>query len=263
MSQAILSDVVRFRLNKLARYRSFVSATKLNCTCFLLRSDCMIKVPKIRSIGFLLILGWSTCAIAAVAPSKTRYFIDSSQEHINIRVQNSADEAYMAQVWLENLEGNKVTDGLSLLPSIFKIEAKGNVLVRLLNKKQPKPQDRESFYYIVVQDIPPNKERQHNVMKIAYRSRIPLFYQPTHIISNNQSRSTAIDSLTWTIKDGVLQANNPSPFYYSITSIDDEALQGINVVPPLGHYQFKSINALPKQYRYVNDFGAFVLINID
>lgn len=171
-----------------------------------------MKVQNIFPVWFVLILVWSTCTIGAVAPTNTRYFIDSSQEHINIKVHNGADTGYMAQTWIEDIDGNKVTDSFSLLPSVFKIDASGNVLVRLLNKKHLQQQDQESLFYIVVQDIPPNKGGKDNVIKIAYRSRVPLYYQPENIKTNKQTRSDWIDSLTWTIEEGVLQANNASPF---------------------------------------------------
>ncbi|MBE3651674.1 molecular chaperone [Vibrio navarrensis] len=221
-----------------------------------------MKIRNIFPVFFILL--WSSYTIAAVAPTNTRYLISSSQEHVNIKVHNGADKGYIAQVWIEDIEGNKITDTFSLLPSVFKIDANGDVLVRLLNKKKSLPQDRESLFYIVVQDVPPNEGNKENSIKIAYRSRIPLYYQPEKItVQNKKSRSGAVDNITWVLEEGVLQANNSSPYYFTIVTIDDEKLAGINIIPPFGTYKFESMNSLPKKYRYVDDFGAFVLINID
>ncbi|WP_028865167.1 fimbrial biogenesis chaperone [Psychromonas aquimarina] len=205
---------------------------------------------------------WSVISLAAVAPTSTRYFIKSSQEHINIKVKNGADETYMAQAWIEDLEGNKVVDSLSVLPSVFKIKSQGEVLLRLFNKNKPVQDDREHMFYIVVQDIPPkNTKGEINAIKIAYRSKIPLYYQPEVI--GEQSRSVFAEKLIWSMKDNHLEVRNTSPFYFTIVSLDDEKLSGMNIIPPLTSFQFDAITSLPNTFRYVNDFGAFVSVNID
>ncbi len=89
----------------------------------------------------------------AVTLDRTRIIFPGNENAVNITIINdNPEEAYLAQSWIEDINGNKLTKGAILAtPPLQRVEPKRNSLVRL--SKTPEianlPKDRESILIYV------------------------------------------------------------------------------------------------------------------
>ena len=177
-----------------------------------------MKLKQTLSLGFVLLLA-AQAADAAIALDRTRAIFDGSQKSISLNIRNDNTQLpYLAQSWLEDSNGQKITDPLVVVPPVQRVEpgAKSQIRINAMAGVAKLPQDRESVFYFNVREIPPRSTKQ-NVMQIALQTKIKLFYRPAPI---------AIDSdVIWQEKvvltkvgDGY-QIHNPTPYYLTVIGI--------------------------------------------
>ncbi|MCV5920354.1 fimbria/pilus periplasmic chaperone, partial [Escherichia coli] len=67
-----------------------------------------------------------------------------------------------------------------ITPPLFKLDPEKNNILRIVNITHGLPQDRESVYWVNVKAIPSKSDdsENKNVLQIAVRTRIKLFYRP-------------------------------------------------------------------------------------
>lgn len=157
-------------------------------------------------------------AQAAVRPMLTRIVAYASDKETPIDIINDAPQAYMVQSWLEDLQGNDDNLPLVLTPPVMKLEGKKQGKLRLVVIPANIPQDRESAYWLAVQEIPPKaSDDSGNKLVMAIRSRIKVFVRPGGLKS--EEARDAVKQLTWRVeKSGGktwLAASNPTPYYIS------------------------------------------------
>lgn len=98
----------------------------------------------------------------AVTLDRTRIIFPGNENAVNITIINdNPEEAYLAQSWIEDINGNKLTKGAILAtPPLQRVEPKRNSLVRL--SKTPEianlPKDRESIFYFNLREVPPKSK---------------------------------------------------------------------------------------------------------
>ena len=161
----------------------------------------------------------STGANAAIALDRTRVIFNGTEKTISLNVTNqNVDLPYLAQGWIENVQGEKVESPLTVLPPVQRIEAgeKSQVKIQSLPDISKLPQDRESVFYFNLREIPP-KSSQPNVLQIALQTRIKLFYRPKALYaSRTDLDSPWQEKLTITRKGDGYELNNPTPYYITI-----------------------------------------------
>jgi len=148
-----------------------------------------------------------------------------------------------------------------LTPPINRIEAKKGQTLRLSYSGTPLPANKESVFYLNVLEIPAKDKnlQSSNLLQMAFRSRIKLFFRPVGLTGN---ANDAVKALNWRASSNGVTASNPTPYYVSLV---DVALGGKKVegqmVPPGGSQSF----ALPGvgagsqlAISSVNDYGAIV-----
>jgi fimbrial chaperone protein len=206
-------------------------------------------------------------ADAGIVLSGTRLIFDGAKREVSVNAQNTSDDPYVVQAWVEAQEGSSDTP-FFVTPAISRIDGKREGLLRVLKVGNALPGDRESMYWLNVKEIP-KMDNRDNVLQIAIRTRIKLFYRPDSI----KSKPRGADMLEWSVvKDDVggkcsLKVENTSA-YYSIFSdlavdygngIKDKL--GIGPVEPLSTRQWslpRCKDAIQVTYAIVNDFGATV-----
>lgn len=105
---------------------------------------------------------------------------------------------------------------------------------------------------------------ESNLLQLAYRTRIKLFYRPTGLAESPQQ---AAEQLQWQVeqdRDGwSLVARNESPFNVSLRRIGlgDEAIPVTargSLVPALGARRFsiKPLSTSQGFYDWINDYGV-------
>lgn len=120
----------------------------------------------------------SATAYSAVTLDRTRVIFPGTEKAVNVTITNdNPSEAYLAQTWIEDMDGKKLTQGaIMATPPLQRMEPKTNALIRLSTTPllSSLPQDKESVFYFNVREIPP-RATESNTLQIALQSRVKLF----------------------------------------------------------------------------------------
>ncbi|HDI6040063.1 TPA: fimbria/pilus periplasmic chaperone, partial [Escherichia coli] len=113
----------------------------------------------------------------------TRFIYDGGKKNISFEVSNSADQTYGGQVWIDNTNQGS---GVYFVPQppFFKVGAKQKQVVRIMNTDSSLPQDKESLFWLNVQEVPPKpdvKDSEAGVLAIAMNTQVKLIYRPQSI----------------------------------------------------------------------------------
>lgn len=214
----------------------------------------------------LLLLGSYSSAQAAIAPDRTRLVFRGEDKSISVDLKNANSKLpYLAQSWMENEKGEKITSPLTVVPPVQRIEPSGTGQVKIQGMPvlASLPQDRETLFYYNVREIPPQSDKP-NTLQIALQTRIKVFYRP-------QSLSKVDMQHPWHYKitlqrqgDGY-QVSNPTGYYVVLSNassrMDGSPAQGFAplVIAP-GSSAAMNVKAgdlgSAPVLTYVNDYGA-------
>ena len=96
----------------------------------------------------VLLTTTNLAAHASVTPDRTRLVFNESDKSISVTLRNNNEKLpYLAQSWLEDEKGNKITSPLAVLPPVQRIDAmmNGQVKIQALPDIHTLPSDRESL----------------------------------------------------------------------------------------------------------------------
>ena len=216
----------------------------------------------------LLMLSQTGNVNAAIGLDRTRVVFDGSKDADSMTITNNNTQLpYLAQGWIEDEQGNKITSPLIVLPPVQRLEPgkKSQVKVQALPAVKSLPQDRETVYYFNLREIPPRSDKA-NSLQIALQTRIKLFYRPASIVPSQQERSDPWQKqLILTREADDFQVNNPTPYYITLidarSSKEGKTSPGFEplMVPPKGTLKLGvSAAALGSKpwLTYVNDYGG-------
>ncbi len=220
----------------------------------------------------LMALGLSQSANAAIGLDRTRVIFDGGKDATSVNITNNNTQLpYLAQGWIEDEAGQKITTPLIVLPPVQRLDPgkQSQVKVQALPAAKLLPQDRETVYYFNLREIPPRSDKS-NTLQIALQTRIKLFYRPQAIKPSQQDLSNPWqEKLTLTRQGANYQVNNPTPYYVTLvdarSSKDSKTAAGFEplMVPPKGAQTLgPSAETLGKTpyLAYVNDYGARPLL---
>lgn len=211
-------------------------------------------------------------ASAAVRPQLTRIVAYAEDKETPVEIINDSDEAYLVQSWLEDLNGNETNIPLVLTPPVMKLAGKNEGKLRVVVLPAEIPQDRESVYWLSIQEIPPKaKEEVQNKLVLAIRSRLKVFVRPKGL--DAKAAADAVKSVTWNVeREGGkvwLKATNPTPYYISFGKLELKAGGGkpvvledkFNMPAPMGSQRYQVPKSLVGKsatltYSAVNDYGG-------
>lgn len=217
-------------------------------------------------LGSSLLSGLSQ---AGVMLGGTRIVYDGSKRDASITVSNTTPEAYAVQAWVntEADDSNTATPFVAT-PPLFRLDPRKEQMVRIQKVPGDLAQDRESVFYFNAQEIPLAGKAGENILKIAMRTRIKLFYRPAGL---KGSAIDAPDQLRWSLAQEqgkpVLVVNNPSVFHVSFIGVrvaaDGQAIE-VNepkMVAPMSSQRY----ALPGfkgstgevEFSAINDYGGY------
>lgn len=209
----------------------------------------------------LLPLAQSTQAAGGIAMGATRVIYQADKKEAALTVSNRNDkEEFLIQTWVEDVNGSKKTPFV-ITPPLFRLDpAKENVL-RIVHLGAPLPQDRESVYWINVKAIPSASEASQgkNVLQIAVRTRLKLFYRPAGLPGN---AGDAYRQLTFTRQGNQVVIHNPTPYNLSFDHLafDGRDAGHVAMVPARGQVSQPlpagMQSAATVTYSVINDFGA-------
>ncbi|MDA5337270.1 fimbria/pilus periplasmic chaperone [Stenotrophomonas maltophilia] len=233
---------------------------------------------RLRSVSVLaamiipISLGMAT-AHGAVAIQGTRVVYSEDDSEQIVKLTNRGDNPALVQNWIDagdpDLAAGSQGVPFLLTPPIVRIEANQGQTLRLMHvpdMAEKLPKDRESVFYLNVLEIPPKRERNgENVLQLAVRTRIKLFFRPGGIVGEP---GDAAGTLTWKLVNGrdvhELIVNNPSSFH---VSINEAVVGGVGIkepvmVGPLGNARLR-LKGMPNEhgrdrvnFEWLDEYGA-------
>jgi chaperone protein PapD len=194
---------------------------------------------KSLSIILMLIIELLTLsgAHAAIGVDRTRLIINGDHKTASLTLTNyDKDNPYLIQVWIEDENGNKLTDQFIALPPVQRIDANGRnqIKIQAIPGTQLLKNDREKVYYLNIMEIPPKVTRENSV-QLALQTKLKIFYRPK--LLENISSSTlvpGIEAINLKVIDGAYYFNNTTPYYITLVGVKStlkgEEIAGFNPV---------------------------------
>jgi len=178
----------------------------------------VISIKKIRlACGLLLSVFCIQQAQAAIALDRTRIIFNDTDKSVSLNVSNENKSLpYLAQGWIEDEKGNKITSPLMVLPPLQRLEAgaKSQVKVQSLPQVNTLPQDHETLFYFNLREIPP-KSTKPNTLQLALQTRVKLFFRPKGLVVTDDMKPWQ-EQITLTKIGDKYQVNNPTGYYVTI-----------------------------------------------
>lgn len=211
---------------------------------------------------------------AAISLDRTRIIFPGSEKSVSLTVSNQNTELpYLAQGWLEDEQGEKLTAGspLTVVPPVQRIEpkAESQIKVQALTTAESfrtLPQDRESLFYFNLREIPPKSDKP-NVLQIALQTRIKLFFRPASLAEAAAAQHALPfqEKITLSKSGDKYTVINPTPYYITLIGAsakkDGEVIKGFDALMISPNNQTvlggsaAALGASPVLV-YVNDYGG-------
>lgn len=167
-------------------------------------------------LALLLSIAVSGQAMAAFVLNGTRFIYEEGKKNTSFEVTNQGNETFGGQVWIDNTnQGSTVY--MVPTPPFFKIRAKEKQVVRIMKTDSMLPSDRESLFWLNVQEIPPKpKSSDGNVLAVAVNTKVKLIYRPKALV---EGRRNAENKMRIVYRDGKAYLKNPTPYYFAVTGL--------------------------------------------
>lgn len=240
-----------------------------------------VSVKKIVSALFVSGLLVSPYALADIIISGTRIIYNAEKKDISVRLENKGNRPLLVQNWLDtgndNVDPSKINVPFTSTPPVSRIEPKRGQTVKVMFTGAAKlPSDRESVYWFNVLEVPPkansdkDAETNKNLLQLAFRTRIKLFYRPAGLPGESAEAPT---KLKWQLTSGQgktqLQVNNPTPYYVSFNETQLESggksyKVDSSMVAPFAQASFSitglagTLSSGKVTFKAINDYGGMI-----
>jgi chaperone protein EcpD len=170
----------------------------------------------IRYACFSLAMALSANVQAGIVLNTTRIIYPAKDKEVSFGVHNHGGGEILLQSWLESDTEGAVDLPFVITPALARMPGDGKQLLRIMYAGADMPQDRESVFWLNVQEIP--QVAGENALQIAIRQRIKVFFRPQGL---KDEPAKAPDELQWRLLGGdVLQVSNPGPYHVSMVRIE-------------------------------------------
>lgn len=187
----------------------------------------MNKIVK-NTVVALMIMSISNHALGAFVINGTRYIFDEEKKNISFEVTNNSEQTYGGQIWVDNTNQDKEDVFMVPAPNFFKAKPNQKQVIRLLNVNPELPKDRESLFWLNVQEIPPKPaESDGSMIAIALNTQVKLIYRPKAL---KDGRLNAEKNVQLLRKGGEIIFNNPTPYYFAVVGVK-QAGKDVNITP--------------------------------
>lgn len=235
---------------------------------FTLKSLISLPRPSV-CLAVLAFAAYQPNTHAALMLNGTRVIYNSDKRSTSVIVGNPSEQIFAVQSWI-NTEADNVTTPVPFIaaPALFRLDPGKEQLVQVNGLPNQLPRDRESLFYLNVQEIPQAGSTGKNILSIALRTRIKLFYRPAELKDTPTER---LADLRWSLEQingkPHLVVNNPGPFHISFSQLEvhsanqREKLQRADMAAPLSRQTFalatiKPADDLEVTFTAINDYGG-------
>lgn len=208
-------------------------------------------------------------AQAALTISTTRIVHGTDSRSSSVIVANPSDRTFAAQAWVNTEQDDTVTPvPMIAAPALFRLDPGKEQMVQINRLPNDLPKDRESLFYFNLQEIPQQEKTDANILNIALRTRIKLFYRPSELESRPEDH---LKALKWSVKmlNGKphLAVDNPSPYHLTFNRLrihaggHEHSLHATAMVAPFAQqtYALPDMRLAPNAkvtFSILNDYGA-------
>lgn len=212
--------------------------------------------------GLLFLFAGS--AQAAISIDRTRVILlgDEKSSPVNV-INHSKTLPYLAQTWLENEAGEKISSPLTALPPLQRVEKDSTVQIRVtpLAGAGSLPQDRESLFFFNLQEIPPKSDKP-NAIQLALRIKVKVFYRPASL--KPLAEKVWQEEIRLEPNSQGLTLVNPTPFFVILPEVmvgknsllgEEEAV----TLRPKSEVTLPAVKPKPQKValKFINDYGAY------
>lgn len=216
----------------------------------------------LKSLTYPLLLLYfiNTPAFAdgGIAMGSTRVIYDGARKEATITIRNRSDkDVFLIQSWVDDAGENKVGRFI-VTPPLFRLDPNREAVLRIINNGAALPQDKETVLWLNSKAIPPQSANS-NVLQIAVKTRMKLFYRPAGLPGNPLDSPAA---LRWEKSGQQIRVVNDTP--YSVTfseiSVAGKKINNPTFVPAKSQMTYPAPAGVSSgsnvSYRIVNDFGG-------
>jgi len=218
---------------------------------------------KLRTIVLIVGVFTMSTGYAAISLDRTRIIYNGDEKSMALNIANENNQLpYLAQVWLEDDNHEKITTGpLVVTPPVQRLEAGTKSQLRLMPTPgiNQLPQDRESLFYFNLREIPPKSDKA-NILQIALQTQVKLFYRPAAIKA--EPNKVWQDQLVLHPEAGGYRITNPTPYYITIIGFGasrQDAEKGkfeAVMIAPKSELQVKAPQTGTPWLTFINDYGG-------
>lgn len=161
---------------------------------------------------------FASMASAGITLDGTRVIFAAPAKETSVVVRNQGSNDIMVQSWVEPDTNGPATDvPFAITPPLVRLGGNKQQILRILYQGQGLPTDKESVFWLAVQEIP-QKAKDENTLQIAIRQRVKLFYRPANL---PDTAANAAKSLQWKLVEqngkAALSVTNPSAYHVSFS----------------------------------------------
>ncbi|HFO8924881.1 TPA: fimbrial chaperone, partial [Escherichia coli] len=166
---------------------------------------------------------------------------------------------YLLQTWVDPFnKEDKSKPPFSVIPPVSRIEPQQEKILRILKTAGELPKDRESVFWLNVKNIPPSIDKKNtNVLEIAIKTRIKLFWRPAAVKIIPEQ---AIKNVKWSRQGNNLIVENPNPIHINVMSVTvDDKDVSLNMIRPFETLTLPipaGVAGKSLVWRFINDYGA-------
>ncbi|WP_273829227.1 fimbrial biogenesis chaperone [Pseudomonas sp. SBT1-2] len=169
----------------------------------------------------------ASMASAGITLDGTRVVFAAPAKETSVVVRNQDSNDIMVQSWVEPDSSGSATDvPFAITPPLVRLGGNKQQVLRILYQGQGLPTDKESVFWLAVQEIP-QKAKDQNSLQIAIRQRVKLFYRPANL---PDTAANAAKSLQWKLVEQggktALSVTNPSAYHVSFSGSTVKLLTG-------------------------------------
>lgn len=165
-------------------------------------------------------------AYASLSSDQTRYIFPGNKESLTVTITNNDKERqFGGQAWVDNIVEVDTRPTFVVTPSFFRVKPLGQQTLRIIMASDHLPKDKESIYWLNIQDIPPALEGSG--IAVALRSKLKLIYRPESLL---KGRTGSEEGINLQIRpDGTSVLVNTTPYIYAIGQLIDSSGKKIHI----------------------------------
>lgn len=225
-------------------------------------------MKKVSYLVPILLTLLASHAYAAVSLDRTRVVYPGGVKSMSLTVRNNNSSLpYLAQAWLEDVNGKKINSPFTILPPVQRLEPgmESMFKVQALQTVANLPQDKESLFYFNMREIPPRSDKP-NTLQLALQTRIKFFYRPQGLlVESGSNKAQWQKNVTLNPQGGKAILKNPTPYYISIVEalVNDKPVNGFEPVmlSPYGQANVPQASSSRVSFVYVDDYGGRQILN--